>query len=368
MAACSSDTASLGADGSGGGHGAAGDQAANGGMSGGDAMSRDTNTGDAGPDAAPENGGSGADAPQTRCARRPLFPAAMPWNQAIADAAKDPESDLIIAALQSRGWGGGRLQIDFSLDVLCASAQTPLRAFEPTDDFYPDECDSAPVPVPTNGHLEGETGYRCTGDGDCHLIVIAEDSQRLYEQWRVDIDGADYRGGCLAVWQLDRAYGPELRGDQCSSADAAGLPIAPLLFDADEVAGGEIAHAVRFALPNTHLRNRGYVRPATHATGAAKAGADGVPYGARLRLRPDYPLEQLPSEGARVLARALQRYGMILADGGTIALMGQSDQGTEAKWDGLLGPRDLSMMQPNDFELVDAGQRFTWSGDCVLAP
>jgi hypothetical protein len=293
----------------------------------------------------------------------------MPWNESIEDAPKDAQSDLIIAALQRRNWGAGRLQIDFSIDVLCAPAGTTKRGFDKTDDFYEDECDDAEVPVPTGGHLEGEAGYECTTDGDCHLIVISTDEQRLYEQWRVNIDASgDYRGGCLAVWDLSRDYPDTLRGDQCSSADAAGLPIAPLLFDADEVAAGEIKHAVRFALPNTHLRNRSYVRPATHATGAASAGEDGVPYGARLRLRADYPVERLPTEGARVLARALQRYGMILADGGNIALMGQDDRDNIHKWNGLLGPRDLQTVMPNDFEMVDAGQRLTWSGDCALEP
>jgi serine/threonine-protein kinase len=289
----------------------------------------------------------------------------MLWNQRIDAAAKDSQSDTIIAALQERGWGFGRLQIDFSLDVLCAEASTQRRAFEQTDDFYQGECDVESVPVPSDGHLEGESGYQCEGDGDCHLIVIAQDTNKLYEQWRVNIDQSGYRGGCLAVWQLDKNYDAELRGDQCSSADAAGLPIAPLLFDADEVASGAIEHAVRFAIPNTHIAHRTYVRPATHATGTASAQEDGVPYGGRLRLRADYPVDDLPNAGARVLARALQRYGMILADGGKIALMGQDDRSTQAKWEGLLGPRDLDAIQPRDFELVAAGERFMWSGDCV---
>jgi hypothetical protein len=302
-----------------------------------------------------------------KCFAKPLFSSQMAWNQRVDAAAKDGQSDTIIAALQNRGWGnGGVMQIDFSIDVLCADATTPRRAFEPNDDFYGGECDQEAVPVPSDGHLEGESGYRCTTDGDCHLIVIAEDTDTLYEQWRVNIEGSDYQGGCLAVWQLDRTYGAALRGEQCTSADAAGLPIAPLLFDADEVAGGAVEHAVRFAIPNTHIRKSTYVRPGTHATGAASAGADGVPYGARLRLRADYPLDDLPNDAARVLARALQRYGMILADGGNIALMGQDDRSTTAKWDDLLEPRDLSDLKPRDFELVEAGERFTWTGDCVL--
>lgn len=310
--------------------------------------------------------GGGGSAAAESCFAKPLLSPQLPWNQPIDAAPKDSQSDTIIAALQGRGWGAGRLQIDFSLDVLCADAATPRREFEQTGDFYEDECDVEAVPVPSAGHLEGESGYRCESDGDCHLIVIASDTRKLYEQWRVNIDESGYRGGCLAVWQLDRNYSDKLRGDQCSSADAAGLPIAPLLFDADEVARGAIEHAVRFAVPNTHIRNRTYVRPATHATGAASAQEDGVPYGARLRLKASYPVEQLPSVGARVLARALQRYGMILADGGNIALMGQDDRSTAAKWDDLLEPRDLQAIQPSDFELVEAGERFTWMGDCMV--
>jgi hypothetical protein len=312
-------------------------------------------------------GGAGAMSVRA-CWAKPLFSAKMAWNESIETAAKDAQSDVIIAALQRLNWGAGRLQIDFSIDVLCAGSSAPLRTFQKTDNFYEGECDDAQVPVPAGGHVEGEQGYECTGGGDCHLIVIAENTHQLYEQWMASIDAQNhYEGGCLAVWDLTRDYPDTLRGDQCSSADAAGLPIAPLLFDADEVAAGEIKHAVRFALPNTHLRNRTYVRPATHATGAAKAGADGVPYGARLRLRKDYPLDSLPSDGARVLARALQRYGMILADGGNIALMGQDDRSTLHKWDAVLQPRDLEKIKPSDFEMVEAGQRFTWSGDCTLS-
>jgi hypothetical protein len=310
--------------------------------------------------------GSGGTAAAGSCFAKPLFSADQPWNKRVDTAEKDAQSDTIIAALQTRGWGLGHLQIDYSLDVLCAPAGTMLREFEKNGDFYEGDCDYAPVPVPNGGHLEGETGYACENGGDCHLIVIAEDTNKLYEQWRANITASGYQGGCLAVWELDRDYGADLRGEQCTSADAAGLPIAPLLFDADEVASGAIEHAVRFALPNTHLRDSTYVRPATHATGAASAGEDGVPYGARLRLRKDYPLDDLPSDGARVLARALQNYGMILADGGNVALMGQDDRGTKAKWDGLLAPRALEAIQPSDFELVEAGERFHWDGDCVL--
>jgi hypothetical protein len=315
----------------------------------------------------PDGGGVITDPVGTSACRKPLFPADAPWNQDISAAPVDAQSSAVIAYMQSRNWGAGRMQIDFSIEVLCSN-DPPFRQFQKTGDFYSPDCDDTPMPVPVGGALEGENGYECTGDGDCHLIVIHPPGRKLYEQWRANISGSTYEGGCLAVWDLTRAYGGQGRGEQCTSADAAGLPIAPLLFDADEVAAGEIKHAIRFILPNDRIRNATYVRPATHATRAASGGTSAPPYGARLRLRANYPVDSLPTAGARVVARALQKYGMILADGGNIALTAQSDRFTTAKWTGLLGPLDLRTIQPSDFELVEAGQRFTWTGDCVRAP
>jgi hypothetical protein len=111
------------------------------------------------------------------------------------------------------------------------------------------------------------------------------------------------------------------------------------------------------------------VRPATRRTGPNTSGPDQAPpYGAHWRLRADYPLESLPNDGARVVARALQRYGMALADGGNIALTARSDRSTTAQWDGLLAPRDLDAIQPNDFEVVDTGEPIELTFDCVRTP
>ncbi len=222
------------------------------------------------------------------------------------------------------------------------------------------------MPVPAGGALEGEDGYRCSSDGDCHLIVEDRQRMRLFEMWRADIAGDVFRGGCLAVWDMTRVYPPSGRGEQCTSADAAGFPIAPLLFGADEVAAGSIEHAIRFILPNARIRRGVYLHPATHA-GAPSGPANAPPYGARLRLRSDYPVSSLPV-GAQVVARAMQRYGMLLADGGSIALTARSDRFTTAKWTGLLDTRDLSPLRPSDFEMVDGGTRIALTYDCVRNP
>jgi serine/threonine-protein kinase len=253
------------------------------------------------------------------------------------------------------------------MEVLTVDASTPRRSFEPTGDVYSPDCDSVPIPVPVGGNLEGETGYECTTDGDCHLIVWAPFENRLYEMWRANFVGDTFYGGCLAVWDTTRVYPETGRGDQCTSADAAGFPIAPLLFTADEVAAGEIDHAIRFILPNDRVRMRQYVRPATHGTNTT-GGPNTPPYGVHFRLRRDYPLETLPNEGARVVARALQRYGMYHADGGNIALTAQSDRHTTARWDGLLGPRDLAALRVEDFDVIHHSDPIPVTYDCERTP
>jgi len=296
------------------------------------------------------------------------FPPDAVWYRDVSTAALDPESAAVVAYLDRVGWGLGRMQIDFSIEVVEAAADTPLRAFTPTADFFSPDCDLEPVPVPAGGALEGEQGYACLGDGDCHLIVADRPRMKLFEMWRADIRGDSFRGGCLAVWDMTRVYPPSGRGEQCTSADAAGFPIAPLLFDADEVAAGRVEHAIRFILPNARIRASTYVRPATHGTRATSGPPDAPPYGTRLRLRADYPLATLPNEGARAVARAMQRYGMLLADGGQVALTARSDRFTRAKWAGLLGLLDLSGLRPRDFEMVAAGERIAVTNDCVRNP
>lgn len=319
------------------------------------------------PACAGSSGGPAADpsaSPPPRASR--FFPAGAPWYQDVQAAPLDPESPRVIAFLDAAGWGTGVMRVDYSLEVLEANAQTPLREFRPTNDFFVPDCDREAVPVPEGGALEGEGGYECRGDGDCHLIVVDRSRSRLFEMWRADIREGRFDGGCLAVWDMTRVYPPSGRGEQCSSADAAGFPIAPLLFTADEVAAGSIDHAIRFVLPNERIRAGLYVRPASHA-GAPRGPADAPPYGARLRLRASYPVASLPP-GAQVVARAMQRHGMLLADGGQIALTARADRSTKAKWAGLLGTRDLAALRPSDFEMVDAGARIPLTYDCVRNP
>jgi hypothetical protein len=301
-----------------------------------------------------------------------LFEAPNPWNRDVSALPVASQSASIISALAAAGgWGAGNnLQIDFSLHVVHTVPTTPFVVFQKSAGYYSPDCDEPfPFPKPVGGAIEGHTGYTCpVGSEDCHLLVVDAPAKRLYEMYNATASGSTLIARCALFWDLTRAYPPSLRGEQCTSADAAGFPIAALLFTADEVFAGDIPHAIRFILPNARMRAGVYVRPASHA-GGPSGGPNLPPYGVRFRLRADYPLATLPSEGARVVARAMQRYGMLLADGGNIALTAASDRFTTHTWDEVgIDSHSLFGIQVTDMEVVDLGSPITLTYDCVRNP
>lgn len=314
---------------------------------------------------------------------QPYFPASAPWYTDVSTARVSSLSSTITSWMVSRsgpkGWGTGIMKIDFSIPVVDVPAGTAKRAYSADPDyFYGPDCDTARIPVPQGGAVEQAygiptsfgapfSGYNCAdfADGaDCHLLFLSRSEHRLYEVYHGTIDSsASFITGCLAVWNTN-VTSVNGRGQQCSSADAAGFPIAPLMFSAEEIAAGQINHAIRFVLPNSMIRRLKYVAPATH--GANTSGpSTSLPYGARLRLRASYPLSTL-SPAAQVVARAMQKYGMLLSDGGNIALTAQSDVLSTVKWASVgLNSSSLSALSATDFEVIAYGIPTTVTFDCT---
>jgi len=325
----------------------------------------------------------------------PRFPDGAVWNQNIESATLHPDSAVMISTLDSLGGFGGenfrRMQIDFSLHLVHAAEEAPLRVIEshPSGYFSPDcEDPGTTMPVPVDAAIEGETGLTCNHLGnDCHLLVVQGNT--LYEAYRVTSSGSNsLEAQCLAIWQIDVEYPPEGRGEHCTSADAAGFPMAPLMFNADDIDAeldidptgeGDLGHAIRFIIRNERMASdnalggvsgRLYVRPASHA-GGPSGPKESVPYGARLRLRSDFPLDGY-NPAARVILNTFKRYGIVLADGGNIALTAESDLYTETSWSELgVGSRIFDQtpgaldVDITDFEVIDTGPRIAETYECV---
>lgn len=304
-----------------------------------------------------------------------LFQRIHAWNRDVSALTKSSRSDAILAALTaSGGWGNGnRLQTDFSIPLFFADTSTPRRTVVAPAAGYcygGDACDRVPLqmPVPANANIEGVSGFTCdVANDDCHLLVVERTEQKLYELYNTTASGQSLAALGAIVWDLSKQYPEQLRGEQCTSADAAGLPIAALLPTADEVAAGNVPHALRFILPNARMKRRVYVRPATHAGAPSSTDANAPPYGVRFRLKASF--DETPyTAGARVILQALKRYGMILSDGGNIALTFADDRTTTAKWSGVgITPQTFNSIRVEDFEVVDLGQEIALTQDCVRA-
>lgn len=202
---------------------------------------------------------------------------------------------------------------------------------------YDDESDHVEYPIPPNPPIEGGR----SSDGDRHVLMIDTNTCMLYELYHVDSTATGWTAGSGAVFDLSSNT---LRPDTWTSADAAGLPIFPGLVRYEEVAAGEINHMIRFTVPKT---SRAYLWPARHYASSITDPAF-PPMGLVMRLRSTFNVESLQPQ-ARVVARALQRYGMILADNGSSWFMsGIPDE----RWD-MDDLYTLRTIKGADFEAVD---------------
>jgi len=132
----------------------------------------------------------------------------------------------------------------------------------------------------------------------------------LYELYSSypNADGS-WNAGSAAVWDL---LNDEQRPWTWTSADAAGLSIFAGLARYDEVASGQIRHALRFTLAQSQAA---FVPPASHWA-ANSSNTLAAPMGMRLRLNASYDISGF-SQTNQVILTALKKYGMIMADNGS---------------------------------------------------
>jgi hypothetical protein len=272
--------------------------------------------------------------------RCPVFPADNPWNQRVDGLPVAADSARLIASIGLHDpvhpdfgtvWDGAPNGIPF-LVVSNRTRRVPVH-FQ-----YAAESDHDRYPLPRGVPIEG--GRRSSGDR--HVIVINRDTCTDYELFAAypHHRGAYWTAGSGAIFNL---RSDRLRPAGWTSADAAGLPILPGLARYDEVARGSIDHALRFTAPCTASR---YIYPARHE--ASTCGGFYPPMGLRVRLKASVNISRLPYQ-ARVVARALQLYGMILADNGSPWYISGAPN---RRWnDDAL--HQLQQLNGSDFEVVD---------------
>ncbi|MGZ8771275.1 MAG: hypothetical protein ACXWXJ_09785 [Aeromicrobium sp.] len=263
-----------------------------------------------------------------------VFPATNVWNKRVDTLPLRADSATLMSTIGLDSYlhpdfssiDGGNYGIPYM--VVGSGARKKNVRFT-----WPSESDPNPYFIPRRPKIEGGS--------DRHLLVVNRDTCRLYELFNLRKTSTGWKAGSGAQWDMNSNA---LRPQGWTSADAAGLPILPGLVRYDEVAAGEIRHALRFTTDRTR---KAYIYPARHHA-SDLTGAQYPPMGLRIRLKASVDISGFGPQ-SRVLLRALQLYGMILADNGSPLYVTGAPH---ANWDDD-DLHDLHQIDGSDFEVVD---------------
>jgi len=271
------------------------------------------------------------------------------WNTDISSAQVDANSDAIINFIGPGiglhpDFGSGEYNgSDIGIPYTIVSGTQGMVGIDFT--AYGSESDPGPMPIPSGAPIEGDPN---PGNGDRHVLVLDNSNCFLYELYSSypNSDGS-WNAASTAIWDLTS---DEQRPYTWTSADAAGLPIFAGLVRYDEVAAGKIAHALRFTLPQSQAA---FVPPASHWA-ANSTNPLAAPMGMRLRLKASYDISSF-STNVQVILKALQKYGMIMADNGSaMYISGAPDN----RWDNN-DLHNLSQVPASAFEVVQMNPVYT---------
>jgi len=270
----------------------------------------------------------------------PVFPADNIWNTRVDQLPVHPSSSTWVNTIgASTGvhpdfgagmWNGGPIGIPF---VTVPGTQTKY----PATFLYQGESDTGPYAIPLNAPIEGGSG----STGDRHATAIDTSNCILYEIYNAFPQASSWKGDSGAIFNL---LSNALRPATWTSADAAGLPIFAGLVRYDEIAAGEIHHAIRFTVPKTQ---RAFVWPARHYA-SSLTGAQYPPMGARFRLRASFNISGYSAVN-QIILTAMKKYGIMLADNGSAWYISGAP---DARWNDS-DLHALGNVKGTDWEAVD---------------
>jgi hypothetical protein len=281
----------------------------------------------------------GARAPAPTVAGCRVLPADNPFNQRVDRLPVAADSTSVLARIGLSAhvhpdfgtvYNGAPNGIPFTV------VSDPVRRL-PVRFTYASESDGHRYPLPRGVAIEG--GPHASGDR--HVLVLDRTTCTDYELFDAQPHKGYWTAGSGAIFHLNSDH---LRPAGWTSADAAGLPILPGLARYSEVAAGAIDHALRYTASCTGPR---YIYPARHIASGC-SGPNAPPMGLRVRLKAAVNISSLPRQ-ARVVAQALKRYGLILADNGSPWYISGAP---DPRWnDSAL--HELGRLRGSDFQVVN---------------
>jgi hypothetical protein len=268
------------------------------------------------------------------------LPANNIWNTPVDQLPVSPNSSTYVNRIGAGSplhpdfgsglYNGGPIGIPF---ITVPGTQTQY----PATFLYASESDPGPYAIPLNAPIEGGSG----STGDRHAMSIDINNCILYELFNAFPQTASWKADSGAIFNL---ASNALRPATWTSADAAGLPIFPGLVRYDEIVAGEIRHALRFTVPSTQ---RAYVWPARHYASSI-TDPTYPPMGVRFRLKASFNISGFSATN-QIILRALQKYGMMLADNGSAWFISGAP---DSRWDNT-DLHILTTIAGSAFEVVD---------------
>ncbi len=274
-------------------------------------------------------------------AQCPMFPADNVWNTDISGLPVNSHSAAWMASMNSASTNlhpdfgpSGDPSVPYGIPYTVVS---PSHTLVTPSFLYGSESDPGPYPFGPDTPIEG--GSQSTGDR--HAIMVNPSTCTLYELDAATYGSSGSTADSGAIWNLNSNA---LRPAGWTSADAAGLPILPGLVRYDEVLSGSITHAIRMT---AQVTDKSYLWPARHEAGSA-SNANLPPMGARFRLKAGFDIATY-SPQAQVVLRAMQHYGLIVADNGSNWYFGGT---ADSNWP-LSLVDELKQVPASAFEAVD---------------
>jgi hypothetical protein len=250
-----------------------------------------------------------------------------------------------------------------------AKAAYPFDTWDINNDFITD------ISVPIDTTMWGEQ----TEDG--HMIIIDTLYNLSWEMSRFKgIENGMINCSTFNLWDLTgTGVGDPNEGKRWKARGGrgSGFPNIAGLIRPEEVQAGEIRHALAFTFA-TNKKDEFYY-PASRTDGRFDI-ADAPAEGMLFQLNPQLTDKDFNnwglSNGAKVVAKALQKYGMYLCDnGGDMALQAQLlDENTEVnrkKWDNISPGlySSVSKIPTNQFRLINTGEPLSGgAANVVTAP
>ncbi len=276
------------------------------------------------------------------------------WNTPVDTLPLHPLSATWVTSIGANtrlhpDWGNN-LANNFGIpfDIVPGTQPNVPILFNPVDNAA-DESDPGPYPIPPNAQVEGGLG----SVGDRHVLVLENTNCRLYELFSSypQNGGAQWEVYSSAKFDLNSNA---LRTSGWTSADAAGYTILPGLVRWEEIAAGEINHAIRFTAAAIFGQNasgqKQFIWPARHWSSDSTVATQ-PPMGARFRLKASFDITPFHST-VQVLLRAFKKYGIFLADrGSNWYFSGTSNTNFPPIFFTQL--KDVNLIKGSDFEAVD---------------